>query len=275
MKERFHHPETLSHWDSTGKISSSTIVPDRRNIVKGIFLLLISGLLSLAFLVANSIPAQASSLNPDIIAISGQDFRFTIARDAFGHLEGDRLSYRVSGLPPGFTLRDRTIAWHPDRILKWSCETPFDSTIAGYYPLTLVATNEREETEMIELNLQILMAPFIVDLDATRHFRSTYACRRNLPAGTYKIHVINKQEGGRFDAWSRKTTWEQSYYVHPQIGRVKPVGRYPTLQELFKHPMPDRILELPIPADVSFYLVDKVNPDNNQGGLSLRVTQVD
>jgi hypothetical protein len=237
---------------------------------------LISVLLSVVLLNAYPIPVRAQDFVPDLIATEGQDFTFTIPRDTFTDLEGESLTYTVSGLPKGFKANGLTMEWHPDevengqvengQVESWRCDTPFDLSIAGYYPLKITATNLQGKTIEMALNLQVLMAPFIVDLDATWNYFSTFGCRRNLPPGTYKIEVITRNEGGRFDAWNRKTLWEQGYYIKPLIGRVERVGRYATLEELAKHPMPDQFLSLPMPDNVVFYLVDTVDITNNKGG---------
>ncbi|NER32964.1 MAG: hypothetical protein F6J93_02605 [Oscillatoria sp. SIO1A7] len=209
-------------------------------------------------------------------ATEGQPFRLSLSDTALAELPGP-LTYEVSGLPPGLSLQKQTIIGQPQSSEGWSCLNrlnPIQQGSAGYYTVAIAARNPQAETARIQFPLKVLTAPFIVDIDTERHYSDKLGCRRSLPSGTYRLHVISRAEGGKFDAWSRKTLWEDRYYVRPGLGRVERVGRYPSIAEALKHRPEDAQLQLPIPADISFYLVDKVNVENNQGGVSVLVTQV-
>ena len=129
----------------------------------------------------------------------------------------------------------------------------------------------------------------LVNIDATSNLSESEAVKLTLPAGNYTIHVIGQEDGGDYDGWLRTNSiqdcddngencvkgWENKFFYQLAGGSRKKVdrtGHYETAKQVIAHPPADATLTLEQETAVSFYVVDKGDPSNNQGGVSLQIT---
>lgn len=129
----------------------------------------------------------------------------------------------------------------------------------------------------------------LVNIDATSNLSESEAVKLTLPAGNYTIHVIGQEDGGDYDGWLRTNSiqdcddngencvkgWENKFFYQlagASRKKVDRTGHYETAKQVIAHPPADATFTLDQETEVSFYVVDKGDPSNNQGGVSLQIT---
>ena len=129
----------------------------------------------------------------------------------------------------------------------------------------------------------------LVNIDATSNLSESEAVKLTLPAGNYTIHVIGQEDGGDYDGWLRTNSiqdcddngencvkgWENKFFYQlagASRKKVDRTGHYETAKHVIAHPPADATFTLDQETEVSFYVVDKGDPSNNQGGVSLQIT---
>ncbi|NEQ99980.1 MAG: hypothetical protein F6K30_25315 [Cyanothece sp. SIO2G6] len=128
----------------------------------------------------------------------------------------------------------------------------------------------------------------IVNIDARTNTDADKAVIQPLPAGDYTVHVIGTSDGGQFDAWNRtnhnencdasgancKYGFEHRTSIRtPSFLQIERTGRYDTPELALQNAPTDVSFTLEEDSEVKFYVYDTINADNNQGGVSLLVTE--
>ncbi|MEM9542419.1 MAG: hypothetical protein AAGA60_23365 [Cyanobacteria bacterium P01_E01_bin.42] len=128
----------------------------------------------------------------------------------------------------------------------------------------------------------------VVNLDSVENSSKKQAVKVTLPAGEYTVSVINKEDGGAYDAWTKNSRvqgcdesgqnctkgWEHKYFY--QLGdakrvKIKGTGRYETPALAIENLPDDVTFTLEEETEAIFYLQDKKDASNNQGGVSLKI----
>ncbi|MBP0016029.1 MAG: hypothetical protein J7647_00545 [Cyanobacteria bacterium SBLK] len=128
----------------------------------------------------------------------------------------------------------------------------------------------------------------IVNLDSIENSSKKQAVKVTLPAGEYTISVISQEEGGAYDAWTKNSKvtdcdesgkkctkgWEHKYFY--QLGdtkrvKIKGTGRYETPALALENLPEDVTFTIEEETEAIFYLQDKKDVSNNQGGVSLKI----
>jgi hypothetical protein len=125
-----------------------------------------------------------------------------------------------------------------------------------------------------------------VNIDAQINVSRQQAVVVPLQPGSYKVHIIGKADGGKFDAFNLNCSslgckadgtdcrkgWQHRYSIYAnRLIQVDRTDQYATPKLAIQHPPMDQFLEITKPTPVYFYIYNPSSPANNQGGLSLTV----
>jgi hypothetical protein len=133
----------------------------------------------------------------------------------------------------------------------------------------------------------------VINIDAQKNNQDNPVIK-SLKPGTYKTHLINTSEGGKFDAWNTVSYekgcdangeqcdkgWETRYYFKSPYNKVTDSScsqlqyescRYSTaVKAAAKYPE-DVEFTISKEKDVKFYIYDTYDLSDNQGGISLEI----
>ena len=112
-----------------------------------------------------------------------------------------------------------------------------------------------------------------IDIDAQIHVSKEQAAVLFLNPGVYNARIIGTREGGKFDGFNSNCSslgckadgsdcrqgWQHQYSIY--TNRSHRVDRTPA----------DLRFELTEPTQVRFYVYNPSSPENNQGGISLKI----
>ena len=243
--------------------------------------------------VAGAIPGQK--------ATETEVFKFTIPDGTFTDPDGDdnQLEFKAtlddgSPMPSWLTFNPKTHTFSG---------TPGHQD-GGTLKIKVSASDAQgTASTTFDLTVKTLKASvFSLNLDA-RTNNSKNPVVQSLKAGKYKVHILSKQEGAQFEAYfihsklrgcdgdgkNCKKGWETRYYFKSPYHKVvdnscsKPFTtskkhntktcRYSTPELAADNAPKDVEFTLKKDADVKFYIWDSQGLDNNQGGLSLKISQ--
>lgn len=130
----------------------------------------------------------------------------------------------------------------------------------------------------------------IVNVNAVKNYSKETAAVITLPASTYRVHVIGKAAGGEFDAWSPydrnidckadgtgcKYGWGHEYTIRPgeEYMKVEGTGEYASPEQALSNTPNDVSFTLESQSEVQFYIYNPSSPENNRGGVSLKVEKI-
>lgn len=131
----------------------------------------------------------------------------------------------------------------------------------------------------------------IVNVNAVKNYSQETAAVITVPAGIYRVSIIDTAAGGEFDAWSSydknidckadgtscKYGWGHEYSIRPgsDFIKVDGTGEYATPEQALSNAPNDVSFTLEEESEVQFYLYNPSSPDNNRGGVSLKVEKLD
>lgn len=125
-----------------------------------------------------------------------------------------------------------------------------------------------------------------IDIDAQIHVSKEQGAVLYLNPGVYNARIIGTREGGKFDGFNSNCSslgckadgsdcrqgWEHQYSIYTNRSlRVDRTSKYATTQMAIAHRPADLRFELTEPTQVRFYIYNPTSPENNQGGISLKI----
>ncbi|MEM9540275.1 MAG: hypothetical protein AAGA60_12340 [Cyanobacteria bacterium P01_E01_bin.42] len=168
------------------------------------------------------------------------------------------------------------------------CITNVNTQLAAGQTISINHANRRYSANATVFPCDSVDFATIINIDSTKNLSPDEGVKVTLPAASYTVSVIGKEDGGVYDAWTKnsrvegcdenglkcKKGWEHKYFY--QLGdakkvKVKQTGRYETPEQALENPPADITFTLTEETEVSFFVKDPKNPANNQGGVSLQI----